>query len=405
MKNYESVIEWMFSKLPMYQHVGKKAFKKDLTNISLLLDHIKHPEKKFKSVHIAGTNGKGSVACMLASVLIEAGYKVGLYTSPHLKDFTERIKVNNKPVRKKFIMGFINRHKDFLEEHGLSFFEMTVAMAYEYFFRNNVDIAIIETGMGGRLDSTNVITPVLSVITNIQKDHTEFLGETLEEIALEKAGIIKPGVPVILGDDNPAVRKVIENVAKQNAVELIIPAVDPERYETDLKGPYQKQNLSVVLEAVNHLRVLGFALSEPVLRKGLSQVRRNTGLRGRWDVVSKNPLIIFDTAHNPAAVKIIAEALNGKDAEKKHFVLSFVKGKDIRKMLSYFPDDARYYISEAKIPRAFPVDELARIFEKSGRRFEIFRTVKEAFEAAKQAAGKRDLIFVGGSTFTVAEVI
>ena len=405
MKNYESVIEWMFSKLPMYQRIGKNAFKKDLTNISLFLEHIKHPENKFKSVHIAGTNGKGSVACMLASVLMESGYKVGLYTSPHLKDFRERIKVNNKPIRKKFIMGFINRHKDFLEKHNLSFFEMTVAMAYEYFYRNNVDIAIVETGMGGRLDSTNVINPVLTIITNVQKDHTEFLGDTLEKIAAEKAGIIKPGIPVVVGDTNPPVLDVIRETASKNGAEVSLPSVDPDKYETELKGPYQKHNLAVVLEAVNHLRVLRFAISESTLRKGLLNVRKNTDLRGRWDVVSEKPLIIFDTAHNPDAVKIVCDELEKTGKEKKHFVLSFVKGKDVEKMLSYFPEKAEYYISQAKIPRALPVKELASIFRKSGRSFQIFDNLKDAFDEAKQKAGENDLIFVGGSTFTVAELI
>ncbi|NPA42523.1 MAG: bifunctional folylpolyglutamate synthase/dihydrofolate synthase [Chlorobi bacterium] len=405
MKTYEDVLRWMYSKLPMYQRVGEKAVKKDLRNISLLAEEMKHPEKRYPSVHIAGTNGKGSVAHMLASVLMEAGYTVGLYTSPHLKDFRERIKVNGVPVRKKFVIGFIKRYKDFIEKHGLSFFEMTVGMAFQYFWKNRVDIAIIEAGLGGRLDSTNIITPVLCIITNVQKDHTDMLGETYEEIAREKAGIIKPGIPVIVGEMPPEALEVIREVARENASEIIYPTVDPDLYETDLKGPYQKKNLQLVLEAVNHLRVIGFGISERRMREGLMKVKENTGFRGRWDIVSEHPLILFDTAHNPAAMEIVMDEIKKMPVEDKHMVLGFVKGKDVCAMLDFMPEDAYYYISEAQVPRAMPKEEVADYLKKMGKKYATYDTLSEAFEAAKMKAGPDDLIFVGGSTYTVGELI
>ncbi len=405
MKNYQETLQWMYSQLPMYQRMGGKAVKKNLDNITKFLELLNHPQNTFKSVHIAGTNGKGSVAHMLASVLIQSGYHVGLYTSPHLKDFRERITVSSVPIHKKFITGFISRHKDFITKNNLSFFEMTVAMAYEYFKKNKVDIAIIETGMGGRLDSTNVIVPVLSIITNVQKDHTEFLGDTLEKIAYEKAGIIKPGIPVIVGHTAPETLAVIEEIARKNASELITPSVDISAYETDLKGPYQKYNLEVVLEAVNHLRYLGFAISENNLKTGLKNVRENTGFKGRWDIISQDPLIIFDTAHNPRAIQIVMGEIKKLQAKNKHFVLSFVKDKDISEMISHMPEDAFYYISQAQIPRAFPKEKLAEILKIFKLNFQVFDTLAQAYEAAKKKADKEDLIFVGGSTFTVAELI
>jgi len=405
MKTYEEVLQWMYSKLPMYQRVGKKAIKKDLRNISLLAEEMKHPEKRYPSVHIAGTNGKGSVAHMLASVLMEAGYSVGLYTSPHLKDFRERIKVNGQPVRKKFVMGFIKRYRDFIEAHQLSFFEMTVAMAFQYFWKNRVDIAIIETGLGGRLDSTNIITPVLCIITNIQKDHTDTLGETYEEIAREKAGIIKPGIPVIVGEMPPEALRVIRETARRNAAEVIFPSVNPRSYETDLEGPYQRENLKLVLEAVNHLRVTGFGISERRLREGLKKVKENTGFRGRWDIVSRHPLILFDTAHNPPAMEIVMNEIKKMPVKAKHLVLGFVKDKAVCEMIELMPDDGFYYISEARVPRAMPKEEVARYLEESGRNYRTFDTLHEAFETAKATAGDDDLIFVGGSTYTVGELI
>ncbi len=405
MKNYETTVDWMFSKLPMYQRIGRKAFKKDLTNIIDFLDVLKNPERRYPAVHVAGTNGKGSVASMLASVLIEAGYKVGLYTSPHLKDFRERIKVNGNPVRKRFVTGFINRHKAFLEAKQLSFFEMTVAMAFDYFAKNKVDIAVIETGLGGRLDSTNVIMPLLSIITNVQMDHTDLLGDTLEKIAYEKAGIIKPAVPVVIGEVEPQVMRVFEETAREQGAEILLPSEDFGRYETDLKGPYQKNNLPLVLEAVNHLRASGFSISESVLRSGLMKVKENTGFRGRWEMISDNPYILFDTAHNFDAIKLVLNELKNLDVHKKHFVLSFVKDKNVKEILGLFPQDAQYYISQSSVPRAMPKEELSALMQDAGLPYQVFDDLCSAFETAKENAGKNDLIFVGGSTFTVAELI
>jgi len=405
MKNYDETIRWMYSKLPMYQRIGKKAMKTDLGNIRLFAEKMKNPEKKYPVVHIAGTNGKGSVAHMLTSVLMECGYQVGLYTSPHLKDFRERIKVNGKPVRKKFVIGFINRYKDFIEEHNMSFFEITVAMAFQYFQKNRVDIAIIETGLGGRLDSTNIVMPILCIITNIQKDHTDTLGETYREIAAEKAGIIKPGIPVVVGEVPPEAREVIEETARKNAAEVIYATENGYDYETDLRGPYQRKNIPVVIEAVNHLRVYGFTISERNLRNGLKKVKENTGFRGRWDIVSEHPLILFDTAHNPAAMQWVAKGIANLDVDNKHFVLSFVKDKDIKSMLELLPADGQYYISEARIPRAMPKEEVASVLESLNRNYRLYPSLDEAFEAAKSSASENDLIFVGGSTFTVAELL
>jgi len=405
MKTYEETLDWMYSKLPMYQRIGKKAMKPGLENTRLFLDLMKNPEKKYPIVHIAGTNGKGSVAHMLTSVLMECGYQVGLYTSPHLKDFRERIKVNGKPVRKKFVIGFINRYRPFIEEHELSFFEITVAMAFQYFQKNRVDIAIIETGLGGRKDSTNVVMPILCIITNIQKDHTDVLGETPAEIAREKAGIIKPGIPVIVGEAPPEALDVIREIARENAAEFILASEPPFYYETDLKGPYQQKNIPIVIEAVNHLRVSGFTISERNLRNGLMKVKENTGLRGRWDIVSEQPVILFDTAHNPAAMRWVMEGIAKMPVKNKHFVLGFVKGKDIGEMLALMPDDAHYYISEASVPRAMPKEQIAAVLDTMGRSYDLYPTLQEAFEAAKKNAATDDLIFVGGSTFTVGELI
>jgi len=405
MKTYEETLQWMYSKLPMYQRSGKKAMKPGLKNIRLFTERMKNPEKNYPIIHIAGTNGKGSVAHMLTSVLMECGYQVGLYTSPHLKDFRERITVNGKPVRKKFVMGFINRYKDFIEKYGMSFFEITVAMAFQYFQKNRVDIAVIETGLGGRLDSTNVVMPILCIITNIQKDHTDRLGETYEEIAREKAGIIKPGIPVIVGEVPEGARKVIEEIARQNAAEIIYALENGYDYETDLKGPYQSKNIPLVIEAVNHLRMHNFAVSERNLRKGLRNVRKNTDFRGRWDIISERPFILFDTAHNPPAIQMVMKALQKKPVKEKHFVLSFVNDKDIKEMLSIMPADARYYISEAQIPRAMPKEKVAEVLDELGRTYQLFDSLEEAYQTALKDASPDDLIFVGGSTFTVAELL
>ncbi len=406
MKNYQEALQWMYGRLPMYQRVGKPAVKKGLKNIRAFLDLLKNPHEHLPVIHIAGTNGKGSVASMLASVLSESGYKAGLYTSPHLKDFRERITVNGKPVQMKVVTGFVRRHRDFIEKQGLSFFELTVAMAFYYFKKMRCDVAVVETGLGGRLDSTNVVRPILSIITNIQKDHTDTLGESLVEIAREKAGIIKPRIPVIAGFPSLEVKTVLEEIAQKNASQILFVEQEaPSYYESDLKGPYQFKNIAIVLAAVERLRMQGWHISESTLRSGLLHVKENTGFRGRWELIGRNPTILVDTAHNPPAFETILRGLNKMVAKQKHFVLGFVKDKEVKEMVKMLPAEARYYLSAPNVPRAMPIEDLAEIFKKYALPFETFQKVSDAFEAAKEKADRDDLIMVTGSTFTVAEVL
>ncbi len=406
MKNYQEALEWMYGRLPMYQREGKPAVKKGLDNIRAFLDLLKNPQNDVPVIHVAGTNGKGSVASMLASVLKDAGYKVGLYTSPHLKDFRERITVNGKPVQMKVVTGFVRRHKSFIEEKNLSFFELTVAMAFFYFKKMKANVAVVETGLGGRLDSTNVVKPVMSIITNVQKDHIDMLGTTLREIAFEKAGIIKPKTPVIAGFPDPEVKWVIEETARQRQAPLIwVEQEAPSYYESDLKGPYQSKNIAIVLAAVDRLRMQGWHVSESSLRSGLLHVKENTGFRGRWDLIGRNPTILLDTAHNPPAFDAVLKGLNKMMAERKHFVLGFVRGKDVEEIVKKLPSGAAYYLSAPDVPRAMPVEELAKVFDKYGFSYETYPGVRDAFQAAKENAGRNDLIIVTGSTFTVAEVL
>ena len=319
--NYVDTVNWMFSQLPMYQNKGKTAFKKDLSNTLLLAKHLNNPEGKFKSIHVAGTNGKGSTSHMLASILQEAGYKVGLYTSPHLKDFRERIKINGKCLNKQFVIGFIKRNKSFFNEHSLSFFEMTVGLAFDYFAKQNVDIAIIEVGLGGRLDSTNIITPEVSVITNIGLDHTQFLGETLEEIAFEKAGIIKNKVPVVIGETQKETKPVFIKISKERDAPIYF-ADDSvlKSYESDLTGSYQYHNISTAIRTIREIKKKGFQVSEPIIIKGLKNIVKNTGLQGRWQVLQTEPKIIADTAHNKEGLIYTMSQINSESFSKLHLV-------------------------------------------------------------------------------------
>ena len=394
----------MFAKLPMYQRQGKTAFKKDLTNINALSNHLNFPEKKFLSVHVAGTNGKGSTSHMIASVLQEAGYKVGLYTSPHLKDFRERIRINGKTISKKNVVEFIKTNRDFLEYQDLSFFEMTVGLAFDHFASNSVDIAIVEVGLGGRLDSTNIITPLVSVITNIGYDHTQFLGETLKEIAFEKAGIIKPGIPVVIGENKEETRTVFLEIAKKNstnlffAEELII-----KDYKTDLLGDYQMQNVRTAVQTIK-LLPHHFDIKEKDLIRGLQKVVKNTDLKGRWQILGMNPKIICDTAHNKEGLTLIMKQLEREPYGELHFVLGMVNDKNLDLILPLFPKRASYYFCKPNIPRGLKASELkqkAKYFELVGKEFD---SVLDAFNAAKQKARERDLIYIGGSTFVVAEL-
>ncbi len=405
MKPYQQTLQWMFSQLPMYQRQGKTAFKKDLTNSIALSEHLGYPEKKIQTIHVAGTNGKGSTSHLIASVLQESGLKVGLYTSPHLKDFTERIRINGKPMRKNCVINFVKRNKEFLEKQGLSFFEMTVGMAFDNFSKNKVDIAVIEVGLGGRLDSTNIINPLVSVITNIGIDHTQFLGTTLPEIAFEKAGIIKQNTPVIIGEKQEAVLKVFEKIAKNNNSIVTFASDLKTDLKTDLKGDYQTHNVKTAIASIRELQEQGFKITKQHIKRGLLNVVENTSLLGRWQILKKDPKVICDTAHNKEGLYYVMKQLLALDYEDLHIVLGVVSDKELDGILPLFPKNAHYYFCKPNIPRG--MDELklhqsAQHFSLNGT---VFSSVKKAYKAALKSARKQDVIFVGGSTFVVAEVV
>ena len=390
----------------MYQRQGASAFKKDLKNTLALASHLDNPHLKFKSVHVAGTNGKGSTSHMMASVLQEAGYKVGLYTSPHLKDFRERIRVNGKEVSESFVTDFVLENKNFLEKQGLSFFEMTVGMAFYYFAQQKVDIAIVEVGLGGRLDSTNIITPLLSIITNISKDHTQMLGQTLPEIATEKAGVIKPNVPVVIGEMQEAVISVFKDKADITKSKLFIASeLKHKKYTSDLKGLYQQKNTKTVLSSLNVLQGIGYKISEKHIEKGLQNVLKNTGFKGRWQVLGFSPKIIADTAHNEAGLKEVMAQLKTETFDNLHIVLGVVNDKDLKRTLLLFPKKAIYYFCKPNIPRGLDEDILKQSAQEFHLQGEAYKSVKEACNEAKINASTHDLIYIGGSNFVVAEVL
>ena len=400
---YEETLDWMFAQLPMYQREGKAAFKKDLTNTIAFSKILNFPENKFKSIHVAGTNGKGSTSHMLASILQEAGYKVGLYTSPHLKNFTERIRSNGTEIPKQKVAAFITKNKDFLEAQKLSFFEMTVGLAFDYFASEKVDIAIVEVGLGGRLDSTNIITPELSVITNIGLDHTQFLGETLPEIAFEKAGIIKHKIPVIIGEEQAAVKQVFLKKAEAENAPIYFASDTVKTFKTDLLGKYQQRNLKTAVAAIKRLK--GFQVSEQNIENGLLNVVKNTNLKGRWQILQENPKVICDTAHNTEGLEMVLQQLKKEAFKKLHIVLGFVSDKKLEDVLPLFPNNASYYFCKPDIPRGLSVvvlQEKAIPFDLIG---EKYTSVKEALNSALLNANQQDIIYVGGSTFVVAEII
>ena len=404
--NYLETINWMFSQLPMYQNQGKTAYKEDLSNTNKLVNHLKNSHQKFKSVHVAGTNGKGSTSHMLASILQEAGYKVGLYTSPHLKDFRERIKINGKEISKQFVIGFIKRNKTFFEANSLSFFEMTVGMAFDYFAKQKVNIAIIEVGLGGRLDSTNVITPEVSVITNIGIDHTQFLGNTLELIAKEKAGIIKPNIPVVIGETQKETEPIFLDLANRYNSEIIFAdKVINQDYKCDLKGSYQIKNIKTAVQTIHSLNKSGFKISSDNIKKGFLNVIKNTGLLGRWQTLQEEPKVICDTAHNKEGLTYIINQLKGESYENLHVVLGFVNDKDLNTIIDLFPKNATYYFCKPAINRGLDADVLRNVFTKNGYSGNSYKSVNEALNTAKKRANSSDLIYVGGSTFVVAEIV
>ncbi|WP_339711576.1 folylpolyglutamate synthase/dihydrofolate synthase family protein [uncultured Kriegella sp.] len=401
---YKQTVDWMFAQLPMYQRSGKMAFTGKLDNILAFSAHLNHPEKKFKSIHVAGTNGKGSSSHMLASILQEAGYRVGLYTSPHLKDFRERIRINGKQVSKKFVVDFVEINRSFFETFNLSFFEMSVGMAFAYFAEEHVDVAIIEVGLGGRLDSTNIITPEVSLITNIGMDHVDMLGDTLVKIAVEKAGIIKEGVPVVISESQPEITDTFKMIAQQrNSSIVFADKFVQDVYKTALLGSYQAKNVKGVVATIRELK--GFKISEKNIKEGLSKVTANTGLMGRWQVLKKSPTVVCDTAHNSEGLSMVLEQVTRQKFDTLHIVLGFVKEKDLNSILPLFPQKAIYYFCSPNVSRGLDVETLKNKGADFGLKGESYPSVKVAYSEALRNTSKTDFIFIGGSTFTVAEVV
>lgn len=405
--NYKQTLDWMFNKLPMYQTIGATAYRKDITNTVLLANHLGNPEQHLKCIHVAGTNGKGSTSHLLASVLQEAGYKVGLYTSPHLKDYRERIAINGTPISEHYVTDFINKNKPFFEANELSFFEMSVGLAFDYFVNQKTDINIIEVGMGGRLDSTNIITPLVSVITNIGLDHTQFLGDTLEAIAFEKAGIIKPQIPVVIGEYVPETKPVFLVKSKETNSEIYFASdVVQHEYPSALLGDYQIQNKKTVLQTIKVLQDKKLlSISEEAIKNGFLNVIKNTNLQGRWQQLGENPTIICDTAHNAHGLKIVLQQLKNQKYERLHIVLGVVNDKNLAEILPLFPQKALYYFSKPNIPRGLDAEilkEKAAAFNLKG---ETYLSVSNAYQNAKKNAKSNDFIYVGGSTFVVSEIL
>ena len=427
--NYQETLDWMFNKLPMYQRIGGAAYKANLDNTIALLQLLDNPHRKFKSIHVAGTNGKGSTSHMLASIFQEAGFRTGLYTSPHLRDFRERIRINGAMIPEENVVNFISQHQPDLEKIGLSFFEMTVGMAFDYFASQQVDIAIVEVGMGGRLDSTNLITPELSVITNIGLDHVQFLGDTLEKIAAEKAGIIKENVPVVIGETQDETHKVFEDKANEchspicfadqlfdcdkiHMESKLVQKYDIwknnelylEACEIPLMGNYQKKNLTTVACAIDQLRER-FGVTDKHIRDGIASVVRNTHLMGRWQILNYDPLTIADTGHNVDGIREVISQLSEMSYNKLHFVIGMVNDKDIDHILQLLPHHCEYYFCKADIPRGLDAKVLADKAFELGLRGQVYDSVRHAYQSAVNAARFNDVVFVGGSNFIVAEVV
>ena len=423
--NYQETIDYLFNVTPLFQNIGKDAYKEGLDNTIILDNHFNNPHKKFRTIHIAGTNGKGSCSHTIAAILQSAGYKTGLYTSPHLIDFSERIKVNGEPVEKEFVIDFVKQNKDFFEPLHPSFFELTTAMAFLYFAEKKVDVAVIEVGLGGRLDCTNIITPDLSIITNISFDHTQFLGNTLKDIAKEKAGIIKGKRPVIIGEYTPETKTVFEDKAKSTNSDIIF-AEDNKLingykqtenglllYKSDkikdlygeLNGLYQVKNTNTILNAVYKLIGLGYNIDETNIKNGFRNVCHLTGLMGRWQKLEENPTIICDTGHNIGGMKYIVEQLSRMKYDKLHIIIGMVNDKDINGVISLLPKNAKYYFTQASVKRALPAEQVKEIANNHGLKGEAYSSVEKALTIAKNNAKENDLIFIGGSTFIVADLI
>lgn len=424
--NYKETIQWLFSQLPMYQRVGKAAYKSDLQTTIDLLNHLNNPQNNFKAIHIAGTNGKGSVSHIVASILQEAGYKTGLYTSPHLNDFRERIRIDGNMVPEDQVTSFVGDNMGIIEKLKPSFFEMTVAMAYDYFSKEKVDFAVLETGMGGRLDSTNICNPVITAITNIGLDHTQFLGDSLEKIAIEKAGIIKKGIPVIIGREQKETSEVFRKKAKQLDSPIMfaedLAEVRPieisgtktrsfdvwyentlflENASSPLMGNYQNENITTAICIIQELLAEGIHINQDDFKNGLD----NVSLQGRWQIISNNPLTICDTGHNPDGIKAVVNQIKQTRHNNLHFVFGMVNDKDPEIILYLLPKNAHYYFCKPDIPRGMPEEELKEHAFKAGLNGETHASVRAAYNSALNNAASNDLIFIGGSTFVVAEIV
>ena len=426
---YQETLDYLYAQLPMFTRVGASAYKKDLTNSLALCEALGNPHLKFKSIHVAGTNGKGSSSHMLASILQEAGYKTGLYTSPHLIDFRERIKINGIMIPQEFVVDFVIQYKSLFEEIKPSFFEWTVALCFQYFASQKVEIAIIETGLGGRLDSTNVINPILSIITNIGFDHMDMLGNTLALIAGEKAGIIKKNTPVVIGENHTEINPVFQQKAKSEQAFLCYAEFETELFhfknneteshfdihlrtgetwlnmQCDLPGIYQKKNICTVISSIPFIRQAGFKITESDIKNGLFQVKKNTGLMGRWQLIQNNPKIICDTGHNEHGMKLVSQQLSKVKRKNLHMIIGMVKDKDVSKVLSLMPIEATYYFTKANLPRALDEKELQAIAITNNLKGSTFIDVESAIQYAIQNSDKDDLIFIGASTFIVAEAL
>lgn len=404
---YQETLDYLYSRLPVFQHIGKAAYKADLNNTIALMSALGNPEKNLKCIHVGGTNGKGSVSSMLAAVFTKHGYKTGLYTSPHLIDFRERIRINGEMIPKENVIQFTEQVKPLIEEISPSFFEITVGMAFDYFRKEQVDIAIIEVGMGGRLDSTNVVSPLLSVITNIGWDHMEFLGDTLAKIAAEKAGIIKPGIPVVVGESHEETKPVF--TAKASALESSLtfagPAPDNWINDCELKGIYQKRNLGTLYSAIQVLEHSGFEFNHELISDALKNVKKISGLKGRWEIIQNNPFVVADTAHNLDGLKLTIEQFLSSQAAQYHFVLGVVNDKDLSKILPLFPEKAKYYFSKPSVMRGLPAQQLQSTAAEYGLSGDVYNDVKSAYKAALQQASQNDAIYIGGSTFVVADLL
>lgn len=411
MRNYSEYTNYLFSQVPMFQNLGKDAYKEGLENTFLLDEHFGHPHKKFKTIHIAGTNGKGSCSHTIASVLQEAGYKVGLFTSPHLIDFRERIRVNGQMISEEYVMDFIDNEKQFFEPLYPTFFELTTAMAFKYFAEQNVDIAVIEVGLGGKLDCTNIISPLLSIITNISYDHVNLLGDTLSKIASEKAGIIKHGTPVVIGEKNIETQGVFKAKAYSEKTKIIFAEdndINIDNYEFELKGWYQKKNLRTILTAIDELKKnypSTINIKENDIINGLKNVCKNTGLMGRWQVINNKPLTVCDTGHNLGGFTYLVQQIKSQKCDKLRIVFGMVNDKDIKGVISLLPKNAIYYFTQASVKRAMPSNELKSLAQAYGLYGNAYDNIEQAYTTALHDANENDFIYIGGSSFVVADLL